>query len=226
MTTHYKDIHAVQTSNVAILGQFTRSSVYGRVFKRAFDIAFVVVVAPIAVTLILFAAILVATDGHGPFFMQKRVGKFGRVFGVVKLRTMVPGADAVLADFLGSNTEANAEWNHSQKLRKDPRITKVGRFLRKSSLDELPQLWNVIVGDMSVVGPRPITEAQRSLYPGRSYYTLQPGITGLWQVSKRNDCSFEDRSVIDDQYAMSLSFQEDLRILVQTVGVVIRCTGL
>ena len=226
MTTHYKDIHAVQTANVAILGQFSQKGIYGRVLKRALDIAFVIVVAPIAAPLILFAAILVATDGHSPFFIQKRVGKFGRVFCMVKLRTMVPGADAVLAEYLGSNPEATAEWNHSQKLRIDPRITKVGRFLRKSSLDELPQLWNVLVGEMSVVGPRPITEAQRGLYPGRSYYTLQPGITGLWQVSKRNDCSFEDRSVIDDQYATSLSFREDLRILVQTVGVVLRCTGL
>mgnify|MGYP000353483124 CR=1 FL=1 len=226
MTTHYRDLRAAKAANVAILGQMSRHGAYGRVFKRLLDICFVIIVAPIAAPLILLAAILVAADGHSPFFLQQRVGKAGRVFGMVKLRTMVPGADAVLDDYLGRNPEALAEWNHSQKLRKDPRITKVGRFLRKSSLDELPQLWNVLTGTMSVVGPRPITEAQRALYPGRAYYSLQPGITGLWQVSKRNDCSFKDRSLIDDQYAGSLSFREDLSILVLTVGVVVRCTGL
>ncbi len=226
MTAHYKDLHVAEPVNVAILGQLRRHGAYSRVFKRLLDICFVIVVAPIAAPLILLAAILVATDGHSPFFLQKRVGKAGIVFGMVKLRTMVPGADAVLDDYLGKNPEAHAEWNHSQKLRKDPRITKVGRFLRKSSLDELPQLWNVMTGTMSVVGPRPITEAQRGLYPGRAYYSLQPGITGLWQVSKRNDCGFKDRSLIDDQYAASLSLREDLGILVRTIGVVIRCTGL
>lgn len=226
MTTHYKDLRADKVVDVAILGQVVSGGAYRRAFKRVLDVAFVIVVSPIAVPLILVSALFVATDGHSPFFLQKRVGRSGRVFGMLKLRTMVPGADAVLAEYLGSNPVANAEWTHSQKLRKDPRITKVGRFLRKSSLDELPQLWNVLNGTMSVVGPRPITEAQRSLYPGRAYYSLQPGITGLWQVSKRNDCSFKDRSVIDDEYASSLSFREDLRILVRTVGVVIRCTGL
>jgi len=211
---------------MAVFRRVSHQGAYGLLFKRVLDIAFVVAVAPIALPLILVAALLVATDGHAPFYMQKRVGRFGGVFGMVKLRSMVLGADEVLAEYLGRNPEANAEWNLSQKLRKDPRITKVGRFLRKSSLDELPQLWNVLVGDMSVVGPRPITEAQRGLYPGRSYYMLQPGITGLWQVSKRNDCSFKDRSIIDDQYAETLSFREDLRIVVRTVGVVIRCTGL
>jgi exopolysaccharide production protein ExoY len=226
MTTHYKDLHAVAPTNMAVFRRVSHQGAYGLLFKRVLDIAFVVAVAPIALPLILVAALLVATDGHAPFYMQKRVGRFGGVFGMVKLRSMVLGADEVLAEYLGRNPEANAEWNLSQKLRKDPRITKVGRFLRKSSLDELPQLWNVLVGDMSVVGPRPITEAQRGLYPGRSYYMLQPGITGLWQVSKRNDCSFKDRSIIDDQYAETLSFREDLRIVVRTVGVVIRCTGL
>lgn len=226
MTTHFNTPLAAETVNVAVVGQSASFGAYRQFFKRLLDVAFVAVVAPIAVPMILFSALLVATDGHSPFFLQKRVGRSGRVFGMVKLRTMVPGADAALSEYLASNPEANEEWTRSQKLRKDPRITRVGRFLRKSSLDELPQLWNVLNGTMSVVGPRPITEAQRAIYPGRAYYSLQPGITGLWQVSKRNDCSFKDRSVIDDQYAASLSFFGDLRILVRTVGVVLRCTGL
>ena len=225
MTTHYKDLHAVAPTNMAVFRRVSHQGAYGLLFKRVLDIAFVVAVAPIALPLILVAALLVATDGHAPFYMQKRVGRFGGVFGMVKLRSMVLGADEVLAEYLGRNPEANAEWNLSQKLRKDPRITKVGRFLRKSSLDELPQLWNVLVGDMSVVGPRPITEAQRGLYPGRSYYMLQPGITGLWQVKGRGTMTFDERLRLDIEYIKQRSALLDLKLMVLTALAVFRGAG-
>ena len=199
---------------------------YRGFLKRVFDLVLVAVFALPVLVILAVLSLIIMFDGSAPIYLQKRVGRNGQIFKMWKLRTMVPNAEARLEKHLLQNPEAKSEWDQMQKLRHDPRITRIGRFIRKTSLDELPQLWNVLVGDMSVVGPRPITEVQRGLYPGRSYYTLQPGITGLWQVSKRNDCSFEDRSVIDDQYAMSLSFREDLRILVQTVGVVMRCTGL
>ena len=126
---------------------------------------------------------------------------------------------------LDQTLAARAEWDASQKLRDDPRITRVGRILRRTSLDELPQLWNVLRGDMSLVGPRPMMPSQRSLYPGRAYFALRPGLTGLWQVSKRNEASFAERASFDDDYYRRLSFALDARVLVATVRVVLRATG-
>jgi len=138
---------------------------------------------------------------------------------------MVINADAKLEAYLASDPEARAEWDAHQKLKKDPRITLFGRILRKSSLDELPQLWNVLKGEMSLVGPRPMMESQRELYPGVSYYSLRPGITGTWQISDRNLCSFRARASFDEAYAREISFSKDVGILCQTVFVVARCTG-
>jgi len=126
---------------------------------------------------------------------------------------------------LRKDPEARREWDEAQKLKRDPRITRIGRFLRKSSLDELPQLWNVLKGDMSLVGPRPMMVDQEALYPGRAYFELRPGITGPWQVSDRNESSFADRARFDNQYLDSLSLSVDLTILFRTVAVVLRCTG-
>ena len=125
---------------------------------------------------------LIMLDGGSPIYFQKRIGLNGKKFRMWKLRSMVPNADRALAAYLEENPEARAEWDHSQKLRHDPRITRVGLFIRKSSLDELPQLWNVIKGDMSLVGPRPMMMSQRRMYPGTAYYALRPGITGFWQI--------------------------------------------
>ena len=174
---------------------------------------------------ILILAAAVATDGRSPFYTQRRVGRDGRIFRIVKLRTMVPDADKKLADYLAANPEAKAEWDATQKLKRDPRITPVGQILRITSMDELPQLFNVVTGDMSLVGPRPFMENQRSLYPGLGYYRVRPGITGLWQVSDRNDSAFAYRAVLDDEYERTLSFKTDLGILRKTVGAVLACTG-
>lgn len=198
---------------------------YGHTLKRALDIIVVLAALPIWLPVILIGAALAASDGRTPFYRQKRVGRGGREFWLLKLRTMVMDADAKLEAFLAQNPDARAEWDVTQKLKNDPRITFFGRVLRKSSLDELPQLINVLKGDMSLVGPRPMMVKQRPLYDGQSYYTLRPGLTGLWQVSDRNACSFADRVRFDDTYAANLSFGQDVVIAIRTVGVVLRGTG-
>ncbi|MFX0547406.1 sugar transferase [Roseovarius sp. S1116L3] len=202
-----------------------RRSLYPHGTKRGLDIALVLVTLPISLPLILIMMCLVSLDGRSPIYLQKRLGRNGRVFRMVKIRTMVPRADALLEDYLRENPAARHEWNESQKLKCDPRITATGSFLRKSSLDELPQLWNVLIGDMSLVGPRPMMVDQESLYPGTAYFELRPGITGPWQVSERNESSFADRAGFDRRYLASMSLAQDLTILMRTVAVVIRGTG-
>jgi exopolysaccharide production protein ExoY len=194
--------------------------------KRGFDIAATLILAPFALLVVGVLALLIRMDGGNPFFAQQRVGKGGQIFKLWKLRTMVPDADGRLEAYLGANPAARAEWDCTQKLSKDPRITRLGRYLRKYSLDELPQLFNVIRGEMSLVGPRPMMPEQRQYYPESAYYDLRPGMTGLWQVSARNDCSFVERAKHDTRYAGSMSFITDMRILLLTPAVVFRGTGL
>lgn len=229
MTTHVKEFTAAET---ATTGQFRQhsaaaqpSKIYRDRFKRVFDIILVVVIAPIAVPLIAVFVLAIASTGATPFFRQRRIGKDGAAFEILKIRTMVPNAKERLEAYLANNPEARVEWNSSQKLKDDPRVTSIGKLLRKSSLDELPQLWNVLRGDMSIVGPRPMMEDQKALYPGRAYYALRPGITGPWQVSDRNATTFAARAQFDKNYYDSLTLKTDLSILVKTVGVVLRCTG-
>jgi len=207
------------------LSASSKKSLYRAVFKRLLDIIMISVALILVLPVILIMAVLVATDGHNPFYSQKRVGRNGQVFRMWKMRTMVVGADEMLKAYLADNPKAKAEWDASQKLKKDPRITRVGRILRKTSLDELPQLWNVFNGDMSLVGPRPMMLSQRSLYHGQGYYRLRPGITGLWQVSDRNEGEFLSRVRYDDQYDREVSFKMDVDVLFKTVGVVFRGTG-
>jgi lipopolysaccharide/colanic/teichoic acid biosynthesis glycosyltransferase len=203
----------------------TRRALYRNGAKRAFDIAFTLLLAPLLVPLVGLLALLVMSDGYTPFYGQKRVGRGGRIYRMWKLRSMVPDAEAALDAHLAADPEARAEWEHHQKLRRDPRVTSVGRVLRALSLDELPQFWNVLRGEMSLVGPRPMMPDQVALYPGRSYFTLRPGITGPWQVSDRNATSFAARARFDNDYAEGLSFRSDLRLLLSTVKVVLRGTG-
>jgi exopolysaccharide production protein ExoY len=200
-------------------------SFYRRFAKRALDVAFVTLAVPFWAPLVLVCAILVAFDGHNPFYSQARIGRNGRVFRMWKVRSMVPDADAFLDSYLTKKPEARSEWDATQKLKNDPRITVVGSVLRKTSLDELPQLFNVLNGDMSLVGPRPMMVSQKALYPGNRYYDLRPGVTGLWQVTDRNECSFAERANFDDAYHGILSFRADIKILLRTVGVVMRGTG-
>ena len=193
--------------------------------KRALDVALVLASAPVTLPVIALMALLVALDGAAPFYHQARLGRGGRAFGIWKIRTMVPDADAQLEAYLAAHPDAAREWRSTQKLRRDPRVTRIGRFLRKTSLDELPQFWNVLRGEMSLIGPRPMLVEQAELYPGRAYYALRPGITGPWQVSERNDSTFADRARYDEAYYDGLSLGADASIFLRTFAVVLRCTG-
>lgn len=202
-----------------------RPGVYRNRLKRVFDLAAVIISSPVVVLIVLILAALVLLQGNAPFYFSDRVGRGGRVFRMMKLRTMVHDADEILNELLLQDPEARREWSDKQKLTKDPRVTAVGRFLRKSSLDELPQLWNVLIGDMSLVGPRPMMPSQREIYPGTDYYGLRPGMTGFWQISDRNGCDFAKRAEFDTDYAQKLTFGTDLSVLIRTVGAVFRGTG-
>lgn len=236
MTAHYQDLSSAALSAEHILATdlvhaaSTRDicearGIYKTFGKRLLDVALVVLASPAIVIVVALLAALVALDGSSPFYTQKRVGRGGRIYTMWKLRSMVPNADAKLEAYLATNPEARCEWNLTQKLKSDPRITRFGRLLRKSSLDELPQLWNVLKGDMSIVGPRPMMPCQRALYPGSDYYELRPGITGPWQVSARNESSFAQRAGFDTAYNRDLSLATDLRLILATVRVVLRATG-
>ncbi len=204
----------------------SKSTLYRRVFKRALDVSFVILTAPFSVPLILFCALTLWFEGGRPFYRQQRLGENGKQFSILKLRSMVHNADQVLEEHLAKDPEMRREWDTIQKLSNDPRITPVGEILRKTSLDELPQLWNVLRGDMSLVGPRPMMPEQLKLYGNpRAYFALKPGITGLWQVSARNSARFSYRNEVDSEYERSVTFGADLAILYRTVGVVLWPTG-
>jgi len=160
-------------------------------------------------------------------FGHARVGQHGRVFECLKFRSMVMNADAVLKDLLDRDPRARMEWAHEFKLRDDIRITRIGRFLRRTSLDELPQLLNVVRGDMSLVGPRPIVEEELIRYGDdvRYYLMTKPGMTGLWQVSGRNDTDYATRVALDVSYVRNWSLRRDLGILARTVKVVVTGSG-
>ena len=216
----------IERSNLAFPALPSLGGVYRRRLKRALDLL-LVLAASIPVLLVIGAlALIVRRDGHGAFYSQDRVGMNGAHFRLWKLRTMVPDADAALAAHLAADPEAAAEWLVHQKLKNDPRITRFGRILRATSLDELPQLWNVARGDMAIVGPRPMMPCQQALYPGCEYYRMRPGITGFWQISERSESSFADRARFDRDYYRHISFATDLRTIARTVGVVLRRTGV
>lgn len=198
--------------------------------KRLFDLAAVLLMMPVVLPLMILVACVAAMGGGQPFYSQLRVGRDGRTFRCWKVRTMIRDADAALVRILAEHPALAAEWQHRQKLSRDPRITRFGVFLRKTSLDELPQLWNVLNGTMSLVGPRPFTPEQCEMYPsGRGaadYYRMLPGITGLWQISQRNRSSFAERAAYDSAYFAQIGLFMDLRILLRTVTVVLRGTGI
>lgn len=228
MTVHLNDLDKNLNRSSAPLGRVAvqrKPGIYRNGIKRALDIAVVLASSIVVVPVTVVLALLVALDGRFPFYWNERVGRGGQNFSMLKLRTMVPNADQQLERHLAENPAARAEWEATQKLKRDPRITLVGRYLRKLSLDELPQMWNVLIGDMSIVGPRPMMPAQRELYPGTAYYSLRPGITGPWQVSERNECSFAQRADFDRQYDLLLSFPTDVRLVLATVRVVLKGTG-
>ena len=204
--------------------------VYATIGKRLFDLFLILLLAPVAVPLIAVLALVTMLSGRRPFYAQSRIGRGGREFKCWKIRTMTPNADESLVRILRENPALAMEWQNTQKLARDPRVTRVGALLRKTSLDELPQLWNVVNGTMSLVGPRPFTPEQKQLYrsgqPDAEYYRMRPGITGLWQVSRRNRGSFGERAGYDSAYWTKQGLVTDLAILVSTISVVLRGTGV
>jgi lipopolysaccharide/colanic/teichoic acid biosynthesis glycosyltransferase len=223
MTAHFNEIPS--DAQAVTPAPLRVKTLYASVLKRAIDVTLVLASAPLTLPVVLGMAAFVAIDGHNPFFTQKRVGRDARRFTLVKLRTMVPEAERQLASHLEKDAAARDEWEATQKLKSDPRVTYAGRILRKTSLDELPQLWNVLIGDMSLVGPRPILPEQCDMYPGSAYYTVRPGTTGPWQVSARNECEFKGRAKYDALYARKISFRTDVALLARTVTTVLRGTG-
>ena len=196
--------------------------------KRAIDLLLTLGTAVLVLPLILAIAIWIRLDSKGsPFFTQRRIGQNGREMHILKFRTMVQDAECVLRDCLAANPGLHAEWERDQKLKCDPRVTRAGAFLRKTSLDELPQLWNVFKGEMSLVGPRPIVQGEVSKYGDvfNLYTRVKPGITGLWQVSGRNDVSYQQRVEMDRYYICNWSVWFDIWILAKTVPVVLQRNG-
>ncbi len=193
-----------------------------KIAKALVDTIVAVAALVVLMPLVPFIALLIKLDSKGPvFYKQTRYGKDGKPFKAWKFRTMVENADVVLKEYLAKHPELKEEWDKDQKLRNDPRVTCLGKFLRKTGLDELPQIFNVIKGEMSVVGPRPIVQDEIKKY-GKCYslYTkVKPGITGLWQVSGRNDVSYEERVALDAYYVRNWSVWLDLYILARTVPV-------
>jgi len=213
-------IPAERTATSLLAGQSKR----GRVIKRAGDIGFSLLVLALGSPLLLLLAVLVKLSSKGSvFYCQRRIGRGYRGFGCLKFRTMRKDADRVLAQVLASDPELRAEFERDFKLKNDPRITPIGKFLRRSSLDELPQFINVLKGEMSVVGPRPIVWDELERY-GRNMdqvLSVRPGLTGLWQVSGRNNLPYETRVKLDLFYARNRSFWLDLGIILRTIGVVL-----
>lgn len=228
MTLQINDLSddlGMASAPVGLVHVRSRSGLYRNLLKRVVDVAVIMLFSVIVVPVVGVIALLVARDGHSPFYRSDRVGRGGRTFRMLKLRTMVPDADRMLDTYLNQNAAARLEWDCTQKLKNDPRITGIGRFLRKTSFDELPQLWNVLIGDMSLVGPRPMMPNQRALYNGLAYYALRPGITGPWQVSDRNECEFSKRAEFDSIYERDMSFATDVHLLMATFRVVCKGTG-
>lgn len=204
-------------------------SLLNSLVKRFCDIILSIILLPFLLVLISIIAVLIKATSKGPvFYGHKRVGRYGKEFKVLKFRSMYQDADIRLKEILIHNEEARREWNTYYKLKNDPRITKIGNFLRKSSLDEVPQIFNVLKGEMSFVGPRPVLQDELDKYYkelSSYYYMVRPGITGLWQISGRNELNYEMRVAKDSWYVLNWSIWLDIVILFKTPSAVFQKKG-
>lgn len=194
------------------------------IFKSFLDIIFSIIFIVVCSPLFLVIIILIKFSSRGPiFFSHKRIGKYNQPFNCIKFRTMHPEADDILFNLLEGNSFLKEEFEKTQKLKNDPRITVIGKILRKTSLDELPQFINVLRMEMSIVGPRPIVKSEVIKYGSNitKVLSIKPGITGLWQVSGRNNLSYQKRVFLDSLYVDNISFLMDLRIIIRTFGVLL-----
>ena len=191
-----------------------------RVIKRVLDLALVAVASPVLLPMLMVLAVIVRATSPGPvFFSHRRIGKNGTFFSMWKFRTMCVNSSEVLEHYLAAHPDARTEWKLTHKLQEDPRVTRIGRVMRRWSLDELPQVWNVITGRMSLVGPRPIVAAEVEKYGScfRCYTSVKPGVTGLWQVSGRSTLSYAERVKLDCTYSRRWSLLHDIKILFLTL---------
>jgi exopolysaccharide production protein ExoY len=220
-------VDQIRSTHLELVASAESGPVGGR-GKRAFDFIFAAIGLALFAPLLAFVSLLVKCTSSGPvFFLQKRIGYQGRHFPCYKFRTMVVDADVRLRLLLESDPSARAEWEANQKLRCDPRVTWIGQVLRLGSIDELPQLINVLCGHMSLVGPRPIVDEEIARYREKfaDYRRARPGITGVWQVSGRNDIPFEERTEIDRSYVRNWSFLGDMKIILRTLPAVLLSKG-
>jgi len=215
------------TSDRKNFGSVKPAGLYERHMKRALDLFLSIFLLPVLIPILGILILWVRKDGGPGLFVHERVGYRGQSFKCLKIRTMVMGAEDRLDGYLNANPEASIEWSRTQKLTNDPRITDLGKFLRKTSLDELPQIWNVIKGEMSLVGPRPVTRAELQRYGSNVdlYLQLTPGVTGLWQVEGRGDGCYNERIEMDKRYTENMSIFQDILLILRTAGVVVKPTG-
>ena len=233
------ELFGLPTSNITARGMMEEQAVVlrvqnnlarksNRIMKRIFDIVATVCGGILILPIFAIIAVIIYLDSPGPIvFGHKRVGQGGKAFLCYKFRSMVPNAQEALEEYLKENPTAYEEWVREFKLKDDPRVTRIGKFLRKTSLDELPQLWNVLVGDMSLVGPRPIVRDEIVKYGDyiNDFYLVPPGITGVWQVSGRSDTTYEERVLMDSWYVHNWSVWIDIVYLLKTVLVVFKAKG-
>ncbi len=198
-------------------------------FKRTIDIIASIfgIIALLPLTICVYIANLICKDRGPVFYTQNRIGQNGKIFKMYKYRSMIVGADDKLEKYLEENEEARKEFKQYKKLKDDPRVTKVGKFIRKTSIDEFPQFINVLKGEMSLVGPRPYLEKEREDMNGYYQYivTCKPGLTGLWQVSGRNDCTFDERIDLDMEYYNNHNLKMDVKIIFKTVEKILKKEG-
>lgn len=197
--------------------------------KRIFDFSWSVILIIFLIPVFILISLAIILTGQSPFYAHVRVGRDGRKFGCLKFRTMRRNADQVLTRLLESDPTLKSEWEANRKLRHDPRVTRLGRTLRVTSLDEIPQLFNILIGQMSFVGPRPVTREEFDHYynpfAAAVYSSVRPGLTGSWQVNGRNELGYDARVILDTEYALQLSLRTDMVILVRTLSAVVRRKG-
>jgi Undecaprenyl-phosphate galactose phosphotransferase WbaP len=221
-------VQTIQQSTTQTIGLERDRKAFFPIAKRTLDIIGAGLGLVLLAPFFLIVALMVRADGGPAFFAHQRVGRGGKLFGCLKFRSMVIDSQTRLEALLANDPAARAEWEATRKLKNDPRITRIGRFLRSTSLDELPQLINVLRGEMSLVGPRPVQEAEIDRYYGASaahYMAVRPGITGLWQVSGRSETSYESRVALDVAYVSRPSMLADLSILLRTPVAVVSRRG-
>lgn len=233
------ELFGLPTSNITARGMMEEQAVIlrvqnnlarksNRIMKRIFDIVATVCGGIFILPFMLIIAIIIYLDSGGPIiYKQKRVGRNGKEFNFYKFRSMVKNADMILEEYLNTHEDEKKEWQKNFKLKNDPRVTKIGKIIRKTSIDELPQLWNVLIGDMSLVGPRPLLPNEVERYSSyiEDYKLVLPGLTGVWQVSGRSDTTFEERVIMDSWYIHNWSVWIDIVYLLKTVLVVMKSKG-